>query len=139
MDLDEWEYIPDEGFLEIHDDDGKKIFSRKNHWKIDPNLMFKDYFKKPQFVDSTEQNPNFVSNQIVPIPIPIPVPILFHPPITTEAIKIEPTEPEPLKIEEVETEREAVSQVFFKKTKETHEFADMKMDSPRIWKQSDCE
>ncbi|GMP87148.1 hypothetical protein CsSME_00039654 [Camellia sinensis var. sinensis] len=29
MDLQEWEILPDDGFLEIHDDGGKKIFSRK--------------------------------------------------------------------------------------------------------------
>lgn len=71
MDIDDWEFIPDDGFLEIHDDGGQKIYSRK-YVKDSSNIssVFNmNYFKSPDIssVESTEVSR--VPNQLVPLPI----------------------------------------------------------------------
>jgi hypothetical protein len=118
MDLDEWEFIPDEGFLEIHDDGGNKIFSRKL-WKVDhPNSMINsNYFKDPQFVDSTDQEPKSPDQETVKQIIETPISV------------------EPIKIESPEPENGVGLQVFLKNTEENQEnqedqeFVEMKIDS----------
>ncbi|XP_052174496.1 uncharacterized protein LOC127789601 [Diospyros lotus] len=108
MDLEEWELLPDHGFLQIHDDGGRKIFSRK-YGRPDPEIDFNmNYFICPsptsqKVADSTEK---------VPVPIRL------------EQSSRVPIDPGP-----VEPDQDTVSQVFFKKMKE-NEFVDMKMDSP---------
>ncbi|KAK2979147.1 hypothetical protein RJ640_029305 [Escallonia rubra] len=134
MDLEEWEFLPDDGFLEVHDDGGKKIFSRK-YGTVSKNVFKMNYFevlppKSPKFVDSSEE-PRLPKQQLL-----VPVPIKFDPaPADHEVVKeltIVPVEV-PMKsptFGAVEANQDSVSQVFFKKMKE-NEFVDMKMDSPR--------
>ncbi|XP_060177279.1 uncharacterized protein LOC132607362 [Lycium barbarum] len=104
MDLQEWELLPDSGLLELHDDGETKIFYAS------------------QFVDSTEHSSR-VPNQLVPLPIHMN-PSIQKPQeddvVTKEVIT-----------EMVEDEQDQVSQVFFKKMKET-EFENMKLDSPKF-------
>ncbi|XAR68650.1 hypothetical protein NMG60_11003848 [Bertholletia excelsa] len=115
MDLEEWELLPDDGFLQIHDDGGKKIFSRK--FGGDP----KNIFKANYFTVDPPENPRMRS-QIVPVPIQLGPGGGGKPPAhDVPKLPIEPC---------VITDQETVSQVFFKKMKE-NEFADMKMDSPK--------
>ncbi|CAK9149883.1 unnamed protein product [Ilex paraguariensis] len=144
MDLEEWEVLPDDGFLEIHDDDGKKIFSRK--YRNDRKSVFQmNYFICPSptsqhMIDSPQKSR--VPIQLVPVPIQleptigktpdheavkeiikIPIDFSIAPSPITEKIKAH-------NIGDLEADQDPVSQVFFRKTKET-EFADMKMDSPK--------
>ncbi|CAK9144518.1 unnamed protein product [Ilex paraguariensis] len=149
MDLDEWELLPDDGFLEIHDDDGKKIFSRK--YSTDTNSAFKmNYFlcpspKSQQIVGSPGNSK--LPNQVVPVPIQLEPPTIGKDPPVHELVKEISTIPfdigdgampspisgkikAPPIIGAVEADQDPVSQVFFKKMKET-EFVDMKMDSPK--------
>lgn len=74
MDLDEeWEVLPEDGFLEINDDGGKKIFSRK--YNTNDDLLNMNYFPCPsQFVDSTKPSSKPTtttqpSSHVVPPPI----------------------------------------------------------------------
>lgn len=126
MDLEEeWEFVPDDGFLEIPDDGKNKILSRK---------YVKNYFICPsqKFVESTEDSR--VPNQLVPLPIHLKPNIQKTPDLElVKEINIEFTEK--IKAQDYnigvaeETEQDSVSQIFFKKMKE-NEF-DMKMDSPK--------
>lgn len=153
-DLQGWEVVPDDGFLEIHDeDDGKKIFSRK--FGIGPSNVFKNYFicpspksSSPKFVDSTTKTEfSTVPKQLVTVPIhldppaddddddreflkklpkPLPIQINISPPPSHI----------PEKIVDAPTtgagggDQDPVSQVSFKIKKEP-EFVEMKLDSPR--------
>ncbi|XP_057486102.1 uncharacterized protein LOC130772359 [Actinidia eriantha] len=138
MDLEEWELLPDDGFLEIHDDGGKKIFSRK--YGTDPKSVFNtNYFicpsptKSPKFADPPA-NPR-VPNQLVPVPIQLPETIgkESDQEQVKEVIKVVPIDQKAKKAPNmgaVEGDQDPVSQVFFKKMTE-NEFVDMKMDSPK--------
>ncbi|PIN20208.1 hypothetical protein CDL12_07107 [Handroanthus impetiginosus] len=139
MDLEEWELLPDEGYLEINDDQGKKIYSRK-YTKGSGSVFQTNYFicppkSSPEFVDRTRPD------QLLRVPIDLaPTTLKPHeghdhqelvkkesPKIPVE-IKIMP----PAASENMESfkEQDPVSQVFFKKMKET-EFVDMKVESPK--------
>ncbi|KAA8519041.1 hypothetical protein F0562_016185 [Nyssa sinensis] len=140
MDLEEeWELVPDGRFLEIHDDGGKQIFSRK--YRTHQKTLFKtNYFISPspnsQKFAQPSENPR-VPKQIVPVPIQleptigkvvkeirkVPIEINIAPSVITENIKAPNTGA-------ADADQDMVSQVFFKKMKE-NEFVDMKMDSPR--------
>ncbi|XP_009599485.1 uncharacterized protein [Nicotiana tomentosiformis] len=110
MDLEtEWELLPNNGLLEIHDYGFKKYDS--------------------QFVDSTEHSR--VPNQLI-----IPLPNQLNPnsqkiqeddEVIKEVITKVPVEGATM----VENEQDQVSQVFFKKMKET-EYENMKLDSPKF-------
>ncbi|KAI3446380.1 hypothetical protein Pfo_003045 [Paulownia fortunei] len=146
MDLEEWELLPDEGFLEINDDGGKKIYSRKYH-KGSTSVFQMNYFicppkSSPEFVENTG-HPR-VPNQLLPVPIDLE-PTTLKPrdqePVKKEAtkipveIKMMPPEAPSENIKSFSTgvlaaDQDPVSQVFFKKMKET-EFVDMKVDSPK--------
>ncbi|XP_022859472.1 uncharacterized protein LOC111380208 [Olea europaea var. sylvestris] len=137
MDLEEWELLPDDGFLEIHDDGGKKIYSRKYSSGL-TSVLETNYFvcptkSSPQFVEST-------TNQLLPVPIhleptilkpcdqeipnQVPVEVKMMPSVLPEKIK-------PLNTGSAsEADEDLVSQVFFKKMKEP-EFVDMKVESPK--------
>ncbi|XP_059647330.1 uncharacterized protein LOC132293743 [Cornus florida] len=141
MDLDEWELLPDDGFLEIHDDGGKMIFSRK--YGSDQKSVFRmNYFSpnSPKLGEKPEKSR--VPNQLVPVPI-----FQLEPPMMNKAkddevrkdtnkvpieIKLVPSMPSEqitaANTAAVEADQDMVSQVFFKKE---NEFVDMKMDSPR--------
>lgn len=151
-DFEGWEVLPDDGFLEIHDDDGKQIFSRR-YGPAGSNNVFKNYFicpspsppKSTQFVDSTEY-------PIVPKQL-VTVPIQFEPPPPPAQLPDDPeflrkiTMPYPIQINNLTpstvlsekiggggatevADQDPVSQVSFKKKKEA-EFVEMKMDSPK--------
>lgn len=98
---DEWELLSDEGFLEINED---QIYSRKS--SPSAVVIQMNYFICPppsnQFVEATVLDP--------------PPPNRLLPP--SVEIKMESLDQDP------------VSQVFFKKMRET-EFVDMKVDSPK--------
>ncbi|CAI9787584.1 unnamed protein product [Fraxinus pennsylvanica] len=136
MDLEEWELLPDDGFLEIHDDGGKKIYSRKygggpasvletNHFVCPPK-------SSPQFVETTK-------NQLLPVPIHLE-PTIFKPcdqeipkQIPVEIKSMPSASPEKIPFNTgsgCEADQDPVSQVFFKKMKEP-EFVDMKVESPK--------
>lgn len=131
--MDDWEFIPDDGFLEIHDDGGKQIYSRK-YVKDSSNIssVFNmNYFKSPspnsqKFVESTEVSR--VPKQLVPLPINFQQ----NSPEVVKEITISVHKAPNIggggALEEAE--QDLVSQVFFKKMKE-NEFVDMKMDSPK--------
>ncbi|KZV37900.1 hypothetical protein F511_12182 [Dorcoceras hygrometricum] len=114
MDIEEWELLPEEGFLEIHggdDDGGKKIHPKGN------TVFHMNYFICPSNI--VESIPN---NQLPPLSIHVLEQRIPDKPPDHEPVeiikKITPPAPDP------------VSHVFFKKMKET-EFVDIKVDSPR--------
>ena len=141
IDLDEWELIPDDGFLGSRDDVQKKILYRR--WSgSDPKGVFNDYFKDPLANNSPKvrENPgNRATPQRAPTQL-VPVPIQLNPKTTRgktpddyhvhdddhdEVVK------EITKVIPVEADQDSVSKVFFKKMKENELFVDMKMDSPK--------
>lgn len=146
-DLQGWEVVPDDGFLEIQDeDDGKKIFSRK--FGIGPNNVFKNYFICPspkpssQFVDSTTTELSRVPKQLVPIHLEPPADDDDDQEFLKQLARAHPVQisispspipekigPPPIGVA-TEADQDPVSQVSFKKKKEP-EFVEMKMDSPR--------
>ena len=106
MDLDEWEFIPADGFLNFREDAEKSIYFTNS----------KSVFNMNYFDESLPNSKKARENsRLVPVTIPI---------------QLKPT-PEPesvVKAGALEADQDSVSQVFFKK--ET-EFVDMKMDSPK--------
>jgi hypothetical protein len=121
MDPEDWEILSDDGFVEIHDDGGKQIFSRK--YEADPKIVFNmNYFicKSPisrEFSDPQEMG----KTQFLPPPV--------------ELEKAEVFTDFPIEAEKVKSPGGVfwetdyiVSQVSFQKE---NEFVDMKMDSPR--------
>lgn len=138
MDLQEWELLPDDGFLEIHDDGGKQIFSRKYGGDPRTNIFDTNYFICP-----SQKSPNPPGNlPIVPIRLAktgastekaldhdelVIKEVITKVPIDQEEAEAPPNDIIGIN---VKSDREPVSQVFFKKMEE-NEFVDMKMDSPR--------
>ncbi|XP_061350992.1 uncharacterized protein LOC133296054 [Gastrolobium bilobum] len=134
MDIDEWEFLSDDGYLDFNEDSEKKIFIGKG------NLVSKSVLDVNHFCPTSPRKPR-VLNQLVPLQIPLEPKIgntpddelvqgitKDHPMevkvvVPSEKIKDFKFEPS------VEAEQETASQVFFK-IKE-NEFVDMKMDSPR--------
>ncbi|KAL6986941.1 hypothetical protein U1Q18_012702 [Sarracenia purpurea var. burkii] len=135
MDLDEWELLPDDGFLQIHDDGGNKIFSRKYGGDHHPKTVFKtNYFicpspKSPSIADPPASDPRprvVLPNQLGPVPIDHEYDELVKQ-VTNKVMADQKVTME----EETGVDQDTVSQqVFFKKMKE-NEFVDMKMDSPK--------
>lgn len=121
MDLEEWEVLPEDGFLQIHDDGGgKKIFSRKYSATPNNHVFKMNYFVCPpapahssnQFVETT--------NQLVSLPLP-----------SVQFIGDHHHRDAAMAVAVAEAEPDRVSQVSFKKIKETEFPADMKLDSPK--------
>ncbi|MCD7454922.1 hypothetical protein HAX54_026518 [Datura stramonium] len=153
MDLEEWEILPDDGFLQIHDDGGKMIFSRK-YPSDSKNEFNMNYFicpsspKSSQFVDSTEHHPPRVPNQLVPFQVQLDPSFQETPDDKKEVViiakevitKVPPLEinmlpsknicEEIIKAPNFGEDHDQFSQVFFKKMKE-NDFENMKMDSPK--------
>lgn len=130
MDLDEWEIIPDEGFLEIHNHGRQQYFSR-TYIQDSSKTVFNNYFETPssKFVETTEV-PR-LPKQLVPLPIQFQ-PDIHKVPFDHEVIVHIPA-PFDQKMKSnpyTGGDQDSVSQVFFKKMKE-NEFVDMKIDSPR--------
>lgn len=133
MDLEEWELLPNDGFLDIHEDGGKKFLPRE-----DKNVFKMNYFICPSPTSGKIDEPpdgSRVSNQLVHVPIQLDPTIgtatddeiFTRVPIEINILPAE-TIKAPKKIEALEADQDPVSQVFFKKLKE-NEFDDMKMDS----------
>ncbi|KAL1814207.1 hypothetical protein ACET3Z_024272 [Daucus carota] len=144
MDLDEWEFISDDAFLELHEDEGQQFFSRSSVKDSSKRILGK-YFetsssKSQQFVETT--NLPRLQKQLVPLPIEFQ-PIIHEAPdeehvkeviiqdtnesrlapnVITEEIK----SPSAVKVDQ-----DFLPQVFFKKMKESDFVIDMKMDSPK--------
>lgn len=154
MDFDDWELIPDDGFLGFRDDSEKKILYRK--WTgSDPKGVLNDYFRCPLTQNNSRkvrENPGTRPSQLVPVSIPIP--IQLNP--TSSRVKSPDDQPQPVKettkvvvveppneksiqnfgsgsssSSSFESDQDSVSKVFFKKMKENESFVDMKMDSPK--------
>lgn len=148
-DLDDWEVLPDHGFLRIHDDEGKKFFSRK-YTSPTPENVFKNYFMCPsppeqssKFVESTDKPgcSRVPPQQLIPVPIQLEPQVIkrVQPPddgLPFEVLNLKPSSPlllpeqigSPKIAVTAEADQDLFSQVFFKK--ET-EFVNMKLDSPK--------
>ncbi|KAB1221172.1 hypothetical protein CJ030_MR2G012829 [Morella rubra] len=149
MDLDEWEYLPDDGFLDFHEVGEKRIYWSKR--KSDPKAVFEtDYFLCPSPTSRKTIDPPGDSRLPSPL-VTVPVPVHWEPmgggtgkaqddepvmAITKVPLEIgvagSTAVPENTKAPStgaMEADQDTVSQVFFK-IKE-NEFVDMKMDSPK--------
>ncbi|KAF3442226.1 hypothetical protein FNV43_RR16142 [Rhamnella rubrinervis] len=155
MDLDEWEYLPDDGFLDYHADGEKKIFPSKRNNSETKSVFNMNYFICPSpnsmRTDPTGNSRVGSTNQLVPIQFEQPAlgkspeggDHHHHQQLVKEITKV------PIEISDVkstvsgkvlapndcaggnlEADQDTISQVFFKKMKE-NEFVDMKMDSPK--------
>ncbi|XP_076916263.1 uncharacterized protein LOC143575899 [Bidens hawaiensis] len=133
MDLEDegWVNIPYGGLLEVHDDGGKKFFSRK--FVRSPKNLFKmDYFdsssKSQEFVDSSSEDNPISPKKLIPFPIHMDDhQVGDHHEEVKEITKL------PILIDgelkgAPESNQDPIFQVFFKKE---NEFVEMKMDSPR--------
>uniref|UniRef100_A0A2P2MTE1 DUF6821 domain-containing protein n=1 Tax=Rhizophora mucronata TaxID=61149 RepID=A0A2P2MTE1_RHIMU len=141
MDLDEWEILPDEGFLDYHEDAEKKIIVTSRRSSNTKTVFNMDYFMCPS---SPPKKSRAVPNQLVPVPIQletadttgkeqeekllqevtkVPIDISEVPPAIMPKVK-------DAILGSKEADQDSVSQVFFKKMNE-NEFVDMKMDSPK--------
>ncbi|XP_073150352.1 uncharacterized protein [Henckelia pumila] len=124
MDIEEWELLPEEGFLGIHDDGGKKINPKGS------TVFHMNYFICPSNVVDSVPQQDHAKNQLPPLSVHLLEPrIPKKPPDQESAVppgeiikKITPPPTPP--------SSDPVSQVFFKKMKEA-EFVDIKVDSPR--------
>ncbi|CAL0322801.1 unnamed protein product [Lupinus luteus] len=108
MDIDEWEILSDDGFLDFNEDDENQIFIGKKN--SESKSVFDNYFC------TSPRSRNHHHQGVVPNK-------LFHVPIQLEP-RIAKT------LDDVLVEENTKDHVFFK-IKE-NEFVDMKMDSPRM-------
>ncbi|KAE9619805.1 hypothetical protein Lal_00040187 [Lupinus albus] len=112
MDIDEWEFLSDDTFLDFNEDGDKNYFSS--------SPSSRKIIEQPK-------KPRLVHNHLVPLPI------LLEPKIPMEVTIVSPSvnteKNKAFEAVSVESDQETVSQVFFK-LKE-NEFVDMKMDSPK--------
>ncbi|KAJ7976386.1 Transmembrane protein [Quillaja saponaria] len=144
MDLEEeWEFLPDDGFLDFHEDGEKKILLGKRN-SNSKSVLNMNYFicPSPNSRKITESPENSrVPNQLVPVPIRLDLNIgkaqdpdgdlvkeIAKDPIEVTAV-VQSEKNKAPNLAAMEADQDTVSQVFFKKMKE-NEFVDMKMDSP---------
>eukprot|EP00268_Persea_americana_P031670 TRINITY_DN30905_c0_g1_i3.p1 TRINITY_DN30905_c0_g1~~TRINITY_DN30905_c0_g1_i3.p1 ORF type:complete len:281 (-),score=69.32 TRINITY_DN30905_c0_g1_i3:1050-1892(-) len=129
MDIEEWEILSDDGFLDFHQRDEKRLLARKSG--CDPK---------------GGADTNYIICSSPPARQLVPVPIRLEPMVeknqdrevakdigqvpTVEISVAEPVVLEKIKNLTWEGDQDTISQVFFKKMKD-NEFVDMKMDSPR--------
>ncbi|KAL6523768.1 hypothetical protein OROGR_017371 [Orobanche gracilis] len=110
MDLEEWELLPDEGFLEISDDGGQKIYTRNDSSSSSSDIQMNYFICPPR--------PGRRHHRHCLLPVPIDLQSQQSPiDMKIKSVSAGDREPE-------------VSQIFFKKMEET-EFVDMKVDSPK--------
>ncbi|GAB4843730.1 hypothetical protein Ancab_013695 [Ancistrocladus abbreviatus] len=144
MDLEEWEFLSDDGVIDLHEDGtsvpvlGKKVISRENVSIYPNSIIDMNYFQK--FIEPQKKNNSRALNQVFHVPIQLDSPITkslidheLPKEVTRVPIQINllPTKaPEKIGALEDAAEQDTISQVFFKKMKE-NEFVDMKMDSPK--------
>ncbi|KAJ6858402.1 hypothetical protein NC652_040855 [Populus alba x Populus x berolinensis] len=141
MDLEEWELLPHDGFIDYHEDGEKKTFgASKRSSSPNPKAMFNmNYFMCPS---SPPKHSRVVPNQLVPVHIQLEPPtktskdvpgdhvISKKDVVSMEPIDLSAVVPSVAMPEAKEADQDSVSQVFFKKMKE-NEFVDMKLDSPK--------
>ncbi|XP_027358252.1 uncharacterized protein LOC113867260 [Abrus precatorius] len=125
MDIDEWEFLSDDGYLDFSEDGEKKQISFGKG-----NLDSKSVFDMEYFCSSPPRKSR-VHNQLVPLPIQLEPRICkaSEDVLVKDMIKIATPSEKAKDFEVVEADQDTVSQVFFK-IKES-EFVDMKMDSPK--------
>ncbi|KAG6693463.1 hypothetical protein I3842_09G002400 [Carya illinoinensis] len=143
MDLDEWEYLPDDGYLDFHAVGEKKTFCGKPN--SDSKTVFNmNYFLCPSPNSMKITEPPGLPGQVVTVPINLePTSGIGKAPQDGEPVKgitkvpIEISVMRPVVILErpnvpntvvMEADQDVVSHVFFKKKE--NEFVDMKRDSP---------
>ncbi|KAK7315586.1 hypothetical protein VNO77_34143 [Canavalia gladiata] len=124
MDIDEWEFLSDDGFLDFKED-GEKLGKGKMESK---SVLDMDYFC------SSPTRKSRVLNQLVPLPIQLEPRIGKAPEdvsIKNSSMELTVVSPSASteKTKDFEADQDTVSHVFFK-IKES-EFVDMKMDSPK--------
>lgn len=143
MDIQEWELLSLDGFLDLQGDGEVKLYSPKRNSQS-KSVLDSDYFRCPSpnswKLADPPGNPRF-HNQFVPVAVQLdPRSVRVPAPGGEEAKRItELPIDEPVVAEKVEASdlgapagiegHDPASQVSFKKTKEANEFADMKMDS----------
>ncbi|GMH29336.1 hypothetical protein Nepgr_031179 [Nepenthes gracilis] len=136
MDLEEWEFLSDDGFIDLHEDGvGRKV--REKVSLHSNSIIDMNYFQR--FIEPREKNSRVV-NHVVAVPIQLDPAIskgkadesikkVSKTPRQITLLQLENSEA-PETVGALESEQETISQVFFKKMKE-NEFVDMKLDSPR--------
>ncbi|XXG64163.1 hypothetical protein AAC387_Pa05g2190 [Persea americana] len=144
VDMEEWEILSDDGFLDFQHKDEKGFLSRDTGFDpkavIDMNYFICPSPRNPRHL----QTPNKPSTQIGGKKL-VPVPVRLEPMVEKnpdgELVKdigevpmIEINVSGPVDLEKMKdpnwvSDQDTISQVFFKKMKE-NEFVDMKMDSP---------
>nr|GEX42034.1 transmembrane protein [Tanacetum cinerariifolium] len=112
----EWVNIPYDGLLEVVDDDGANIFSRK-YVKSPGNLYKSGYFSTPHEAQNLVQDEPISDDQKEDVKEMIKLPILIN-----ESRESRSCEPDP----DLELDQDPVFQVFFPKESK---FVEMKMDS----------
>ncbi|XP_058073761.1 uncharacterized protein LOC131222633 isoform X2 [Magnolia sinica] len=128
MDLEEWEFLPDSGYLDFPHRNGKKGFDPKGADDLDyficPSLL------SPSGIEKSE-NSSLLGNGNQPVSMveKNPYPELVKDIGEVPLVKIG-TLSSPTVSPKLAADQDMISQVFFKKAKE-NEFVDMKMDSPR--------
>ncbi|XP_047169560.1 uncharacterized protein LOC124838086 [Vigna umbellata] len=131
MDIDEWEFLSDDVYLDFNEDGGKQ--KQKNSLgkgKLDSKSVFDmDYF-------CSSPPPPRVRTQLVPLPIELeprigmaPEDVLVKDIMKNGPVGLDAVAPSE-KTKDFETVEADRVKVFFK-IKEKSEFADMKMDSPK--------
>ncbi|KAJ6697252.1 hypothetical protein OIU85_003605 [Salix viminalis] len=140
MDLEEWELLPHDRFIDYHEDGEKKTFGASKRGSPNPKTMFNmNYFMCPS--SPPKHSRGVVPNQLVPVPIELePATTIMdvledHVISKKDVISVVPIDlntvvPSATMAEVKEADQDSVSQVFFKKMKE-NEFVDMKLDSPK--------
>ncbi|OVA06370.1 hypothetical protein BVC80_8885g21 [Macleaya cordata] len=138
MDLDEWEFLPEDGFIDFHhhEDDKKGLidsgFDRKDvfdmNYFILPSTNSRRLIEKPKNSSVIKKG----MNQVVPVSIQLEPKEEKKPEqeLVQEIIKLPIVEIKAPNLVLVGEDQDTVSQVFFKKMKE-NEFVDMKLDSPK--------
>lgn len=145
MDLDEWEVLSDDGFI---DQDGGRNISPKEKHSIS-NIVDMNYFHKliePPLESQKDSIPIPNTNQISVVPVSIseedPQEEVVKEVIADEdQVPVFPTSPSSEtekqmissvpKVEEALDMETITHQVFFNKAKETNQFVDLKLDSPK--------
>lgn len=144
MDLDEWELIPDDGFLEIHDDGDQRNFSR-TYVKDSLKNVYRNYTETPsskseKLVESTSI-PR-LSKQLVPLSVDFQPHIQKTPDqelvkeIKTQATNENRDKPKLItgnieSLSTLATDQDSVFQVYCKKLEGNDSVNDMKMNSPK--------
>ncbi|KAJ6422612.1 hypothetical protein OIU84_027558 [Salix udensis] len=117
MDLEEWELLPHDRFIDYHEDGEKKTFGASKRGGSIPNQLVPVPIElEPATTIMDVLEDHVISKKDVISVVPIDLNAVALPSATMAEVK--------------EADQDSVSQVFFKKMKE-NEFVDMKLDSPK--------